>query len=197
MLNQKPENLFNSIGQLLGEEKLVKPSVLIPQSKVNHFVQDFFKEARKIEQVLFDFGEEKCDVIFKINYLARFTIEFEITSESIALADNSIEIKLKRITNFRFRSGNNSIEFILKLFYTVIEKIFRLNLLEIATRRIKSVSISRRDISIKFPSDEFRFSPEIGKWLTSIGGKVSLEKLQFVKGGIRLTISFKNMNPGT
>ena len=35
MLNQKPENLFNSIGQLLGEEKLVKPSVLIPQSKVN------------------------------------------------------------------------------------------------------------------------------------------------------------------
>ncbi|MEJ2048299.1 MAG: hypothetical protein P8Y60_00365 [Calditrichota bacterium] len=197
MLNQKSENLFNNIVQLLGEESLVKPSVLIPQSKVNHFMQDFFKEARKIEQVLFDFSEEKCNVIFKINYLARFNIEFEITFESIALVDTSIEIKLKRITNFRFRAGNYSIGFILKLLHTVIEKILAINLLEIATRRIKPVSISGRDISIKFPFDEFRFPPEIGKWLNNMGEKVSLEKLQFVKGGIRLTISFRIMNPGT
>jgi hypothetical protein len=197
MLNQKPENLFNNIVQLLGKEGPVKPSVLIPQSKVNHFMQEFFKESRKIEHVLFDFGEGKCHVIFKINYLARFTIEFEITSESIALADNSIEIKLKRITNFRFRSGNYLIEFILKLFHTVIGKIFGPNLLEIATRRTSSVSISGRDIGIKFLLEELRISPEIRNWLTSMGEKVRLENLLFVKGGIRLTISFRNMNQDT
>ena len=105
MLNQKPEKLFNNIVQLLGEENLVEPSVLIPQSIVNHFMQEFFKEARKIEQVIFDFGEGKCDVIFKINFLARFTVGFEITSKSIALADNSIEGTWEMEANVMMQAG--------------------------------------------------------------------------------------------
>ena len=184
-----PEDLINNFAQFLGDDNFLKPSLLIPQRKINQFLQDYFKEVKNIDRVHFDFSEGKCRVTFMINLLIKFSVDFDIASEGIAFADNTFSIGLKRITQLRFTGGSFISRLILKVIYFFLEKILKIDLLQFISKEEQNLLVSGKNIEINFKPEEMDLPEESKKWLILLGDKITPEELQFVDGGVRLTFS--------
>ncbi len=184
-----PEDLFSNFAHFFGEDNFLKPSLLVPQAKINQFLQNYFKEVKEIDRVLFDFMEGKCRVTFMIDFLIKFLIDFDITSDDIAFADNTFRIKLERITRLRFAGGSFITILILQIIYFIMEKILRIDLFQFISRGQQNLLVSGKNIKINFNLDEMSLPQESEKWLKLLGDKINPEELQFVKGGVRLTFS--------
>jgi len=184
-----PEDLINNFAQFLGEDNFLKPSLLIPQGKINQFLQDYFKEVKNIDRVHFDFSEGKCRVTFMINLLIKFLVDFDIAAEGIAFADNTFSIGLKRITQLRFTGGSFISRLILKVIYFFLEKILKIDLLQFISKEEQNLLVSGKNIEINFKPEEMDLPEESRKWLILLGDKITPEELQFVNGGVRLTFS--------
>ena len=184
-----PEDLINNFAQFLGEDNFLKPSLLIPQGKINQFLQDYFKEVKNIDRVHFDFSEGKCRVTFMINLLIKFSVDFDIVAEGIAFADNTFRIGLKRITQLRFTGGSFISRLILKVIYFFLEKILKIDLLQFINKGKQNLLVSGKTIEINFKPEEMNLPEESKKWLILLGDKITPEELQFVDGGVRLTFS--------
>ena len=184
-----PEDLINNFAQFLGEDNFLKPSLLIPQGKINQFLQDYFKEVKNIDRVHFDFSEGKCRVTFMINLLIKFSVDFDIAAEGIAFADNTFSIGLKRITQLRFTGGSFISRLILKVIYFFLEKILKIDLLQFINKGKQNLLVSGKNIEINFKPEEMDLPEESKKWLILLGDKITPEELQFVDGGVRLTFS--------
>lgn len=184
-----PEDLINNFAQFLGDDNFLKPSLLIPQRKINQFLQDYFKEVKNIDRVHFDFSEGKCRVTFMINLLIKFSVDFDIVAEGIAFADNTFSIGLKRITQLRFTGGSFISRLILKVIYFFLEKILKIDLLQFISKEEQNLLVSGKNIEINFKPEEMDLPEESKKWLILLGDKITPEELQFVDGGVRLTFS--------
>ena len=184
-----PEDLINNFAQFLGDDNFLKPSLLIPQGKINQFLQDYFKEVKNIDRVHFDFSEGKCRVTFMINLLIKFSVDFDIAAEGIAFADNTFSIGLKRITQLRFTGGSFISRLILKVIYFFLEKILKIDLLQFINKGKQNLLVSGKTIEINFKPEEMNLPEESKKWLILLGDKITPEELQFVDGGVRLTFS--------
>ncbi|MEJ2536531.1 MAG: hypothetical protein P8048_05700 [Calditrichia bacterium] len=184
-----PEDLINNFAQFLGEDNFLKPSLLIPQGKINQFLQDYFKEVKNIDRVHFDFSKDKCRVTFMINLLIKFSVDFDIAAEGIAFADNTFSIGLKRITQLRFTGGSFISRLILKVIYFFLEKILKIDLLQFISKEEQNLLVSGKNIEINFKPEEMDLPEESKKWLILLGDKITPEELQFVDGGVRLTFS--------
>ena len=184
-----PEDLINNFAQFLGEDNFLKPSLLIPQGKINQFLQDYFKEVKNIDRVHFDFSEGKCRVTFMINLLIKFSVDFDIAAEGIVFDDNTFRLGLKRITQLRFTGGSFISRLILKVIYFFLEKILKIDLLQFISKEEQNLLVSGKNIEINFKPEEMDLPKESKKWLILLGDKITPEELQFVDGGVRLIFS--------
>jgi hypothetical protein len=184
-----PEDLINNFAQFLGEDNFLKPSLLIPQGKINQFLQDYFKEVKNIDRVHFDFSVGKSRVTFMINLPIKFSVDFDIAAKGIAFADNTFSIGLKRITQLRFTGGSFISRLILKVIYFFLEKILKIDLLQFISKGEQNLLVSGKTIEINFKPEEMNLPEESKKWLILLGDKINPEELHFVDGGVRLTFS--------